>query len=117
MDPRADGTNGLIKNGAQIVTEAEDIIISLRPLVDTIPEHSETFEEPPDFTSVPPPDDPDRDILISALGPVPILIDDLIEYTQLHPSQVYMILLELDLAGRLERHSGGAVSLLPPDLF
>jgi DNA processing protein len=37
----------------------------------------------------------------------------LIRHTGLHPAQVFMILLELDLAGRLERHAGGAVSLIP----
>jgi DNA processing protein len=43
---------------------------------------------------------------------VPVSVDELIHYTGLHPAQVFMILLELDLAGRLERHAGGAVSLL-----
>jgi DNA processing protein len=64
---------------------------------------------------MPPPQDNDRERLIEALGPTPVGIDELIRHTGLHPAQVFMILLELDLAGRLERHSGGAVSLLPGD--
>jgi DNA processing protein len=117
MDPRAGGTNVLIKNGALVVTEASDIIDAIRPLTGDIPTVTESLEEPPDFSTVPPPDEPDRDLVCSALGPVPVLIDDLIDHTGLHPSQVHLILLELDLAGRLERHSGSAVSLLPADLF
>ena len=42
----------------------------------------------------------------------PAGVDEIIRHTGLHPAQVFMVLLELDLAGRLERHSGGAVSLL-----
>ena len=43
---------------------------------------------------------------------MPVGVDEIIRHTGLHPAQVFMILLELDLAGRLERHAGGAVSLL-----
>ena len=52
-------------------------------------------------------------LLDEALSPVPTGIDELICHTGLHPAQIFLILLELDLAGRLERHSGGAVSLVP----
>ena len=45
----------------------------------------------------------------------PVHIDDIICHTGLPPASVLMVLLELDLAGRLERHSGGAVSLVLPD--
>ncbi len=117
IDPRADGANSLIKNGALVVTEAADVIEAIRPLAGPMHNLPENFDESPDFAIVPPPDEPVRDLIVSALGPVPVLIDDLIGHTGLHPSHVHMILLELDLAGRLERHSGGAISLLPPDLF
>jgi DNA processing protein len=53
--------------------------------------------------------------VIEALGPVPVGVDEIIRHTGLHPAQVFMILLELDLAGRLERHAGGAVSLIVLD--
>ena len=53
--------------------------------------------------------------VIEALGPVPVGVDEIIRHTGLHPAQVFMILLELDLAGRLERHAGGSVSLLALD--
>ena len=73
------------------------------------------LQEPPDFSATPPPQDDERASVIEALGPVPVGVDEIIRHTGLHPAQVFMILLELDLAGRLERHAGGSVSLLALD--
>ncbi|WP_295808564.1 DNA-processing protein DprA [uncultured Nitratireductor sp.] len=115
-DPRAGGTNALLKDGAILVTEADDIISQIAPLLDNPLQKPESFEEPPSFSDAQPPSDSDRDRIVQALGPSPVLIDDIIRHTGLHPSQVLTVLLELDLAGRLERHSGSAVSLLPVDL-
>lgn len=118
LDPRAGGTNGLLKEGATLVTEVADVIEAIAPLAGgsgharSMPA---TFEEPPDFSEAAPAGDADRQRLIEALGPTPVGIDELIRHTGLHPAQVFMVLLELDLAARLERHSGGAVSLVLPD--
>lgn len=116
LDPRAAGTNGLLKDGATLVTEAGDVMEALAPQVGGQPYVPNNLEEPPDFTATPPPVDSDRARVIEALGPVPVEIDELIRHTGLHPAQIFMILLELDLAGRLERHSGGRVSLVEPDV-
>lgn len=116
LDPRAAGANGLLKDGAILVTEVSDIIEAVMPLTGGAIELPQKLDEPPDFNATPPPRDSDRDRLIEALGPTPVGIDELIRHTGLHPAQVFMILLELDLAGRLERHSGGSVSLLLSDL-
>jgi DNA processing protein len=70
------------------------------------------LEEPPDFSATPPPGEEDRARVIEALGPTPVSPDEIIHHTSLHPAQVFMVLLELDLAGRLERHAGGSVSLI-----
>jgi DNA processing protein len=70
------------------------------------------MEEPVPDLPVAQPGDTDRQKVIEALGATPVGIDDLIRHTELHPAQLQLILLELDLAGRLERHSGGAVSLV-----
>jgi DNA processing protein len=112
LDPRAAGTNGLLKDGAILVTEAKDPLEQIAPLVGAPPPPSD-LDEPPDLSAVPPPGDDDRDRVLEALSPVPTAIDEIIRYTGLHPAQVFMVLLELDLAGRLERHAGGAVSLSP----
>lgn len=111
LDPRAAGANGLLKDGATLVTGARDVIEALTPLAGARQPPLSSFEEPPDFTAACPPADNDRTRVIDALGPAPVAIDDLVHYTGLHPAQLFMILLELDLAGRLERHSGGTVSL------
>jgi DNA processing protein len=50
--------------------------------------------------------------LIALLGPSPIAIDDLARQSGLPIRVVQTTLLELELAGRLERHGGNAVSLL-----
>lgn len=115
LDPRAAGANGLLKEGAILVTEAADVIDAIAPLTGAAIQLPPKLDEPPDFSATPPPLDTDRNRVIEALGPTPVGIDELIRHTGLHPAQVFMILLELDLAGRLERHSGGSVSLLPGD--
>lgn len=114
LDPRCEGANGLLKDGAILVTGARDVIEQLQPLLKQPLPMPDRLAEPADLPSSPAPADDDRDRLIEALGPTPVSIDELIEHTGLHPGQVFMVLLELDLAGRLERHSGGAVSLVLP---
>src|SRR3954453_13155590 len=110
LDPRAMGTNDLLKQGATLVTEAADVIdavapIMERPLMRTANEpDSEPFESDPQGH--------DRDQIPSLLGPAPVTIDDLVRMSGASPAIVRTVLLELELAGRLERHGGGLVSLL-----
>ncbi|MER8740858.1 DNA-processing protein DprA [Mesorhizobium sp. M1005] len=112
LDPRAAGANGLLKDGATLVTEAADITSAIAPLVGAWSPRTSPLEEPPDFSATPPPREDDRDRVVEALGPTPVAVDEIIRHTGLHPAQVFMVLLELDLAGRLERHAGGNVSLI-----
>ncbi len=116
LDPRANGTNRLIKEGAALVETAEDILQILRPMVGdgfTAPKPSSI--EP--IRSAPAPrhsveiGDKDRQLISQALGPSPIDIDEIIRATGLPARTVTARLLELELAGRLERHPGSRVSL------
>ena len=50
--------------------------------------------------------------IIGLLGPAPCSLDDLVRLSRSSPAIVRMVLLELELAGRLERHGGGLVSLV-----
>jgi DNA processing protein len=113
LDPRAVGSNKLLKEGAILVTDTRDVLDHIAPLAGAPPQREfVAVEEPPDFSVTPPPGEDDRARVSEALGPTPTDVDDLIRHTGLHPAQVFMILLELDLAGRIERHAGGKVSLL-----
>jgi len=63
---------------------------------------------PPRFTE---PDSSERACITRLLGPVPVTIDDLVRLSHSTPATVRTVLLELEIAGRLERHGGGLVSL------
>ena len=113
LDPRSEGANGLIRNGATLITSANDVIEAIAPLIGkSVPQ--EGYEEPAKDGAFVMPTNSERDKVMEALGPVPIPVDELIAHTGLTPQNILLILLELDLAGRLERHSGGRVSLLFP---
>jgi DNA processing protein len=110
LDPRAAGANDLIKQGATLVTEAADIIqavapIMQRPIMLPLREDDE----------LPLTEDPDANVrahIARLLGPSPVSIDDLIRIAGVTPAIVRTVLLELELAGQLERHGGGLVSLI-----
>jgi DNA processing protein len=110
LDPRSAGTNDLIKQGATLVTEAADIIQAVGPIMERPLPLS--LREPDDELFAPDPENHDRAQIIALLGPTPVSIDDLIRISGLSPAVLRMVLLELELAGRLERHGGGLVSLL-----
>ena len=113
LDPRAAGTNGLLKDGAIVTTESRDVIDALAPSSQLISRDDPILEETGDDDALPAsePAENDRARIIEALGPSPAEIDDLIAHTGVDPATVYLVLLELDLAGRLHRHPGGMVSL------
>ena len=111
LDPRAAGTNDLIKQGATLVTEAADVINAVAAdhgAADRCSAREPDDDEPLDFE----PDAADRARIVALLGPSPIRLDDLIRMSGASPAVVRTVLLELELAGRLERHGGGLVSLL-----
>ncbi|HEU0045474.1 DNA-processing protein DprA [Sphingomonas sp.] len=108
LDPRAQGCNLLIREGATLVQSAADVLELLRPID---PRSVRAPASP--FDAAPPEDASDRDRarVTDLLGPVPVGVDELIRQAGLAPAVVQTVLLELELAGRLERHAGGRVSL------
>ncbi len=110
LDPRAAGTNDLIKQGATLVTEAADVIDALRPIMERPIElpvresDGEPIEDEPHAD--------ERARIIALLGPSPVGIDDLVRFANTSPAVARTVLLELELAGRLERHGGWMVSLV-----
>jgi DNA processing protein len=116
LDPRAEGTNHLIKSGATLVTESADILSVLEPMT-TLRSgaFTDAFEASPPLvphSGAPPamPQDADRVTVLNVLGPHPTDIDDVVRATGLAVRDVRIILMELDLAGRIERHGQHLVS-------
>jgi DNA processing protein len=111
LDPRAERTNDLIKQGATLVTDAADVVAVLRPILG---EPIGLGAEEPEAPSAPgtEPAAAERARIIELLGPTPVPIDDLVRLSGSSPAVVRVVLLELELAGRLERHGGALVSLL-----
>lgn len=108
LDPRAQGCNLLIREGATLVQGVDDILEMIRPI------DPRAVRSPVSgFGGEPPaePDDAERRRIEQLLGPVPVPVDELIRQTALAGAAVQLVLLELELAGRLERHAGGRVSL------
>ncbi|MEW6256676.1 MAG: DNA-processing protein DprA [Pseudomonadota bacterium] len=111
LDPRAGGSNKLLKSGATLVTEASDVLDTLSPLLLHVPVGDMEAPAPPPARGAPSEDARAR--IIELLGPVPTYPDEIVRLSGTDACEVQIVLLELDLAGRLERHAGGAVSILP----
>ncbi len=110
LDPRAAGTNDLIKHGATLVTEAADVISAVAPILER-PVMLKLGEDDGEELDGDPQTN-DRAVITGLLGPSPVSIDDLIRMSGASPTVVRTVLFELELAGKLERHGGGLVSLL-----
>ncbi len=128
LDPRAIGTNMLLKQGATLITDARDVVDCLEPmdprakitsapaspqrgLFDVAEAESSGIVRGPLATDDVRPNCRTR--VLKALGPTPIEIDELCRASDTDVRIVRNVLLELDLAGRLERHRNQLVSLSP----
>ncbi|WP_246725305.1 DNA-processing protein DprA [Beijerinckia sp. L45] len=148
LDPRAEGTNDLLRDGATFCCEVDDV---LRALADRVPAkgQGDLFSDAParddeplwdelDLFGKAPAPEPARETtplvydnedepapggleesgrrpverIVEKLGPTPISIDELGRAAELASREVRAALLELELAGRIERHGGGLVSLI-----
>jgi DNA processing protein len=112
FDPRCQGTNGLIRQGATLVEGAGDVLDVLAPTgrppaaVPASVLHPTVEIEEDDLTEA-------RRSIIPIIGASPVTVDEIIRQCQLSPAVVSMVLVELELAGRLERHRDNQISLLP----
>jgi DNA processing protein len=111
LDPRAKGTNRLIREGATLTETAQDVLNVLRPIL------GGSFREPDsamrggDITATEADMDRIRKQIVELLGPAPVDVDELIRQTEAPVGAMLTVLLELELAGRLMRHPGNKVSL------
>jgi DNA processing protein len=113
LDGRARGANQLIREGALLVETGDDVLSALAgPSGGALAEG-----KPHDFIDEKC-DEPGRAELqaarawiVSALGPSPVAVDELVRHGQFSPATAATVLLELELAGRLQRHPGNQVAL------
>jgi DNA processing protein len=111
LDPRAEGCNDLIKQGATLVADAGDVVEVLGPILQL--SHDLSAREPePTHPSLHEVAVDERSRIVGLLAPTPVPIDDLVRRSGSSPAVVRTVLLELELAGRLERHGAGLVALL-----
>lgn len=114
LDPRSAGANRLIKEGAQLTESAEDIFEALETLI----RHPLEERKPLKYQGKPPslPNANETAIartkIIALLSPSAVTVDELVRRCQFSVAIVSLVLLELELAGRLERHPGNRVALL-----
>lgn len=113
-DPRCQGTNRMIREGAVLTESASDVVqvldemarsplgegkhIDFEGKISVLPSESEVADA--------------RSVIEKGLDTSPVAVDEIIRSCQLSSAVVSMVLLELELAGRLERHSGNQVSLI-----
>ena len=111
LDPRAQGCNQLIRDGATLIQSAADVMESISHLngkVASLPGSYDHLAPPAQVDA-----EPDlRTRIEQLLGPSPVPVDELVRLSDAEPGSVQLVLLELDLAGRLDRHAGNKVSLV-----
>jgi DNA processing protein len=109
LDPRAQGCNQLIRDGATLVQTAEDVLEAIEP------GQIRPFRQPERGWAAPElsadADERHRALVVGLLSVTAVPIDEIIRQSELPSPLVQTVLLELELAGRLERHAGGRVSL------
>ncbi len=119
MDPRAAGTNRLIRDGATMVTEAAHILEVLAPMtVAPLPEAAPMRGPGDELDEILSDATPSRDVpedlygrLLSLLGPVPATTDELIRESGYPVADVLAALMDLELSGTIHRDSTGAITL------
>lgn len=112
LDIRCEGSNGLLRDGATLITSAEHVIEALGPSLTHARAPARPILVREDGPMPPPADDRLRVRVLELLGPSPAGIDDIVRLSGAPARTVQLILLELEMAGRLERHLGGRISLI-----
>ena len=113
-DPRSSGGNRLIRSGAILIESAENVFEALNGLAQISLHDNEVIDFKNKIgASINEKDiDKARPLIKENLGLESVSVDEIIRNCQLSPAVVSMVLLELELAGRLERHPGNKVSIV-----
>jgi DNA processing protein len=111
LDPRARGANKLLREGAALIEDAADVVAALGPGPSRLAE-----DGPPSSPASGPPKLLESDVelakktIAELLGPVPLPVDEIIRQCHLSPPVVALVLLEMELGGRIERHPGNRIA-------
>ena len=108
LDPRAHGCNQLIREGATLVQSAAEIAELVTPLdfrMDPVKAQPRVAAIADDGGSA------DRKAVVGLMGMTYVSVDELVRQSGSSQSVVQMVLLEIELAGKLERGAGGKVRL------
>jgi DNA processing protein len=108
LDPRAKGTNGLLRQGAILTESAEDVLNALGPR--QAAPRARPKADPTARAVLQNTDALQREIL-KKLGPAPVEIDELVRLLGASPAEVSAALLDLEFAGQLTRHPGQRISI------
>ena len=108
LDPRAQGCNSLIRDGATLIQSVADVLETTRPIASMMGSPKVAFRTEPVSADA---SDNERAVVLNLLSHAPVQVDEIIRQSGLAPATVQTVLLELELGGRLERHAGGRVSL------
>jgi DNA processing protein len=108
-DPRSQGCNQLIRDGATLIQSAADIIESVGPMSGgRVFADSRAYRAEPISSDA---SDAQRRAVVALLSHAPVPVDEIIRQSNLPPAVVQTVLLELELGGGIDRHAGGRVSL------
>ena len=123
LDPRARGCNDLLRSGATLTESADDVLSQLGPQLQGIDTRHpampakaggaipEVVQQSSPRVIEPVSEEAGLTLILERLGPTPVPVDELVRQCQMSAAAVATLLLELELAGRVERHPGNAVSL------
>ena len=115
LDPRCRGTNHLLRQGAVLTESARDVVDAVTPMLrQPLAQQADEREyEPPRAEPVDENQLADaRETVLRALSPTPVDVDEIVRTYQLSPAVVWMVLLELELAWRIERQPGNRVAAI-----
>ena len=110
MDPRAKGTNRLIREGATLVETSEDVLREIAPLIHEPLAEERSLYMDDNILDLPDPTEDDYERITSLLSPTPTSVDDIVRLSDLPTSLVNVIVTDLELAGRVHRDLGNLVS-------
>ncbi len=116
LDPRAQGCNGLIKQGAALIESGDDIIDIITPILKSpLSEPDNLSFNFGDDGANPSPNEKDHETLLASLSYHAVHLDELLRSTDLDAATAMAVILELELAGRLIRYPGNMICLSQDD--